>query len=322
MRSGKRHRGVIDLRKGAQKRPEAAGHIAARMPELGLVRFRRSPLRAKRRKKQALVALGILVLLAAIGYGVHLLSYVPQLTINGVVVEGTEAVSPELVRAYVESVIEDGSYRLLARDNIFVYPRAVIERALATDFPRIRTANVSRDSLLAQAVRVKVVERRPFGVWCAAEIADAASGCYVFDETGFVFAEAPLDSRTKDRYTFTGGVAEPASPIGSFVAEAHIHGIIALITMLERTGYQPLGAKIVDGRDFHVPLKDGYLLKVSYGASPSTVVHNLELVLASETLTENRDTIEYIDLRFGNRVYYKLRTDAEEPHEEESIDVL
>jgi len=36
-------------------------------------------------------------------------------------------------------------------------------------------------------------------------------------------------------------------------------------------------------------------------------VKNLELVLSSDVLKGKTDALEYVDLRFGNRVYYKLK---------------
>ncbi len=58
-------------------------------------------------------------------------------------------------------------------------------------------------------------------------------------------------------------------------------------------------------------LGEGFLLKVSYGADAGTLVKNLQLVLQSDVLQGKRDKIEYIDLRFGNRVYYKLKGQPE-----------
>lgn len=309
MRSQKKHRGLIDLRGGSRaKAPEVASR---RAPELGVVRFRRSPLRTKRRKKQVYIALGVLLGVAAAGYGLHTASYTEPLTIRTIEIEGASELSPELVRTYVESVLEDGSYHLVARDNIFTYPRGVIERAVASYFPRIRSVQVSRDSLLAQAVTVTIVEREPYATWCA-EVQMDDRECYFFDDTGFIFADTAL-SRVSPRthYVFTGGVEDTDAPIGGHVGGTHIERYIALLSRLESEGYGPLGVRVVDERDFEIPLESGYLLKASHGADPNKLVHDLELVLSSEALAGKSAEIEYVDLRFGNRVYYKLRSDSE-----------
>jgi cell division septal protein FtsQ len=320
MRFKKPHRGLIDLRAGVRPKP----HVASRKtPELRVVSFRRSPLRVRRRKQRVLIALAIVMVVAAVGYGVHRASYLPQVTIDHVEIAGVEHMPTRLVKAYVESVLKDGSYHIIARDNIFVYPKRVLESAVTSFFPRIRSAVVSRESLIAQAITVTIVERTPLATWCGQTPADGDRPCYLLDESGFIFADASSTRAVAAKpYVFTGGVERVDAPIGTYFEEDHIAGIIALIRLLESAGYAPLGADVIDGRDFHVPLEAGHLLKLSYGVSPSTIAHNLELVLVSETLTENREAIEYIDLRFGNRVYYKLRSEEEAPYDEEGIDVV
>mgnify|MGYP001565319663 CR=1 FL=1 len=37
------------------------------------------------------------------------------------------------------------------------------------------------------------------------------------------------------------------------------------------------------------------------------VVRNLELILSSDALQAKLDSLDYVDLRFGNRVYYQLK---------------
>ena len=41
------------------------------------------------------------------------------------------------------------------------------------------------------------------------------------------------------------------------------------------------------------------------------MVRNLQLVLSSNPLNGKASDLQYIDLRFGNRVYYKLKGEAE-----------
>jgi hypothetical protein len=64
-----------------------------------------------------------------------------------------------------------------------------------------------------------------------------------------------------------------------------------------------------------VHFTDGFDLKVSFGADPATLVRNLRLVLASEALEGKEADIEYVDLRFGDRVFYKLKGKDQEAAE-------
>ena len=83
--------------------------------------------------------------------------------------------------------------------------------------------------------------------------------------------------------------------------------------MLANAGFMSTSAHVESSQDFWVYLERGYYLKASFGEDPSQLVRNLNLVLSSSALTGKQDQIEYIDLRFGDRVYYKLVGQAESP---------
>lgn len=249
------------------------------------------------------IALVIFIILAAAGaYGVHRASYLPQLTVNEVRVEGTEQIPASFVKTYVESELADGSYHFIARDNIFIYPKDVLERAVVGFFPRIKSAHVSRASLFAQAITVVVEERSPFAKWCGLDV------CYLLDESGFVYTNASsTDAVPSTQYVFHGGVNITKPPIGQTFASTHMPGLVLLLRTLEQDGYAPQSVTVIDDKDFSVTLGRGFALKASYGADPQQLVRDMRLVLGSDKLTGKESELEYVDLRFGNRVYYKLR---------------
>ena len=77
--------------------------------------------------------------------------------------------------------------------------------------------------------------------------------------------------------------------------------------MLRDAGAAPLGAQLENETDISVPLADGYYIKASFGEDPSELTKNLALILSSDAIKGKIDELEYIDLRFGNRVYYKFK---------------
>ena len=140
------------------------------------------------------------------------------------------------------------------------------------------------------------------------------------DEGGFIYA--PMGwagtATSSTQYTFAGGLPAQAGlpardggatstyPIGNSFVQAHLPGLLSLLTFLGQAGFTPLGAQ-VDGQDILIQLQEGFLLKASFGADANTLVKNLELVLSSDVLKGKTEELEYVDLRFGNRVYYKLK---------------
>ena len=174
------------------------------------------------------------------------------------------------------------------------------------NFPRIKSASLSRASLFSTVMHVSIEERPSFAQWCV-----STSLCYLMDDQAFVFALATTSSQTSSRYIFSGetpgAIASSTSPIAYTYASAHFQGLLALLRYLGQAGFSPGGAHIVDDRDFTVPLEEGFYIKASFGADAFGLAKNLKLILTSDALQGKESSLEYVDLRFGNRVYYKVR---------------
>jgi cell division septal protein FtsQ len=302
MKSGK----VIDLRGG--KRPEPARErtaaSASHHRDRGV-----SPIRVRRRKLRAIVVVIALLLITLAVYGVHWVSYLPRFTVRTIQIHGAEQIDPLLIQSYVGSVIDNGSYHFLSRANIFLYPKTVVEKGIVGSFPRVSAANMSRDGILGQDLSVTITERTPFAQWCTSS--DQVS-CFAMDDQGFIFAAAASSTdsiRFAQPYLFTGGVATTtANEIGQTFAPGHVPGLLALLHLLvQNDELTPVSVEVEDDQDFSIMFSQGFLLKASYGEDANALARNIQLVLGSDTLKDQQANLEYIDLRFGNRVYYKLK---------------
>ena len=289
---------IVDLRKkkpGAHLRALWGEPERSQPPRGG----RRSPLRARRRRLHMLGALALLAALALGAYGVSYASYLPALSIQHIEVEGADAVKPEIVRALVESELYESEQRFISAANIFLYPQGRLEAAVLEKFPRIRAVHVSRQSLLATAITVVVEERTPYGIWCF------ETSCFEMDDEGQLFAPAPSTS-PEVAYTFRGGVAASSSPIGEQFMPGNFPHVRLLLERLGQGGFSPTSITLEEANDLRLNLANGYALRVAVGSNVDETIENLKLVLSSEALRGKEDELEYIDLRFGNRVYYRL----------------
>src|SRR3989344_5282726 len=276
----RRSSGVIDLRRGRSERRPPRGQVPLFSPRTPEPPRRPMPLRARRRRVRALIALGVLVLCAAVVYGVSWLSYLPQLNVSGISISGAKDIKEELIKRSIETVLDDGAYRILSRRNIFLYPRADLERAIVTSFPPVKSARITRPSVFATDIVVTIEEREPFARWChprpASPFDEAGARdeaqCYFMDDTGFIYAPVGANTGTStpqanpsERYIFRGDIAPSSEPIGQWFVQAHLPGLLSLLKFLGQAGFTPLGAQ-VDGQDILVRLQEGFLLKASFGA--------------------------------------------------------
>ena len=296
---------VIDLRKWHASASAHTQREHSKPPQ------RKLPLRYRRRNARALAWLVILLALAGAIWGLSLLSYAPRFSIDKVLVRGAEQVPAKLVDAYVEAKLYDGTYPLFSRSNIFLYRKTALEKGVADFFPLIRSIKISRESFLGTAIMVTIKERRPFALWCSdKEI------CYTMDDIGFIFAES--STSPSSMLIFRGGLStssasrriptgQASTAIGKSFLPEHMPGILGLITLLRQAGYAPAGARAIDNQDFSILFTEGFTLHASFGSDANMLVRNLKLAFSSSPMKGNLSKLDYIDLRFGNRVYYKFK---------------
>ncbi len=246
----------------------------------------------------SIAVLGCLVLVAGVGA----LSYHSSMKISEVRVEGATVLDARTLSESARGVLKSEGFALFSRANMFLYPQTEMAAKLARDFPRIRDVAVSRESLLSQAVIVSIAERVPTNTWCG-------TTCYLMDENGLIFDNA----QATVGYTFFGGLL-PGEPIGQYVLRGRLDSVTGILAELARIGFAPVSLRIENDSDYTVRVGRGYDLKLGFDTDERELIKNLQLLRTNAALAESND-IEYVDLRFGNRIYVKPKNAEPAPIE-------
>ena len=299
---------VVDLRK-----TKPGGHLFDQAPLPLSPQRRVSPVRTRRRRARLIASALVVAIIIALALIASYVSYLPRYSIGQMQVSGAQNVSANAIADYAETIIYDGSHHFFSRANIFLYPKALIEKNIPLEFPRVRSAVVSRPSPLSNAVTITITERQPFAVWCLpAQAGEGTGDCYDMDKDGFIFVATSASASSSAEYVFTGGVSTSTTPIGQTFAPGHAQGLVVFLQLLGQAGLTPEGASVQSDEDFTVPLQEGFSVYASFGQDPGALVSNLQLVLSSSALSGQEQNLEYVDLRFGNKVYYKLKGQSQQ----------
>ena len=290
-------RGIIDLRKKRLgSRPSGQKPLS-----FSFTRRKREGLRTRRMRARIWAIVFIFSCVVVVVAMLHYLSFMPSYNVQSIVATGASRTAAIEIEEYAYNYIHRGNRLLFSSSNIFLYQPSLVRDALLTQFPPLKSARVGRSSPLSTTVEIALEEREAYALWCG-----SVSRCYDIDKDGFVFARSGAAHTAP--YVFYGGLVETAgSPIGSHFAEGHFEWLLTFLKLLEREGFVPEGASVENERDMTIQIKNSFYLKASFGESAQDLVKNLQLVLASDTLKDKDGKIEYIDLRFGDRVYYKFR---------------
>lgn len=299
-------------------------------------------LKKKRKKittKYSLLFLTLLVLTGFLSYGAHR----KEVRISEVVLTGGILVTEKDISEESLNLISGSFFWLFPRNNSFLYSKKYLEENLMSKFRRIETINISLEGL--NKMVVDITERKPIAVWCdklpgskKVKIGSGVAGvtlatttiqsenepiqeeltskdsnpkCYFIDLHSTIFAEAPDFSG--DAYFKYYGLVESANPIGQkFIASStQFTKINNFIDSVKKLKLKPLYLRVKGEDEFALVIHGGGEIFFDSKKSLSLAFDNLETLLSSSELSfgiRESPSIDYIDLRYGNKLFYKLRT--------------
>lgn len=257
---------------------------------------------AERRQKRRLVLIGAATgfLLCAV-FGAAYSTHLAELRVARVEITGGQKVPHELVRAHLDAFRTHVGRGLFAKDNFFLFPRAAAAQGVLDTFPRLVQVQVRVRGLLEPVLHAHIEERTPFARWCREE----QRGCFLMDEYGFVFATDAGEGRSIAADFYGSLTAEDV--IGRVYAPDTFAYFVVLAREFERHEL-PIASLTYapESNSLELMLARGFGLKILNAADPLQLANTLDTILASKALRNRLEEVEYIDMRFGNRIYYRF----------------
>ncbi len=266
--------------------------------------------RSARRKKLFLKASFLLLGLFLFIGGIIIFLNIPKFRIRDISVEGAVMLNQTQFQAEISNLLRGKFFRIIPYDNIFILPKKKISANLLQKFPLIK--NVSLKNNFSRQLVVVVDERKPEALWCLSSISASTSpaapisdSCAFIDERGFIFQQAP---------TFSGVIfpkffderQQPADIGKEMIPDAEFQKLLSFSELLLKKDINVIKIILKDDETYEVYLKEGWYILLNSKNEPNPTFNNLELILDA-TIKEKRPQLEYIDLRFGNKVFYKLK---------------
>jgi len=275
-------------------------------------------LKRRRRKiflNKILISIFALVVIFA---GLAYISRISVLNINEVEVTGNKVLDTEAIRNAVTKVTSGNYLWLFPRTNILFYPQSNIKVALIDEFKRLEKVDLSIKNY--KILKISVTEREGVYTWCGDAPGgsgdDSKNPCFFLDKNGYIFAEAPFFSGDV-YFKFYGKLdLKNDSPLGSNFSPPNFGELISFKKSLENIGLKPEVLYVKDDDSIKIFLPGKTLGREPYIILDAEddfqkLAENLELALGTEPLLSDfknkYSSLEYIDLRYGNKVYYKFK---------------
>jgi hypothetical protein len=254
--------------------------------------------RRRTRRRRGVIALIILVLVL-LGLTVYGLGQ-NAVRISHINIVGGDS---SLV-SYASSSLQGFYFHTIPRNSTFFFPENSIRTSILAADSSIAAISIERSGF--NGLTITIDDRAPIALWCGvAPVTDVDTLCYVFDDTGTLFALAASTTQTINPFTLYAPLTSSSSdPIGSTIADsAELPAAFDFARQLATLGAMVTTVYIHDGEvdDFVASsTRITYILGDEQNAFTA-------LVSASSNFNLTNGSIEYVDLRFDGRVYLMPR---------------
>jgi hypothetical protein len=246
----------------------------------------------------------VALLVAAVWYGTR----ITALTITAVSASGGDTISHAELVALAEAELEGTYIGIVPKRFAWLYPQQRITEAVAA-VPRVSQVVVERVS--GTELSIAVSEYQPDGLWCAAV---ASTTCVLLDPSGYPFAPAP-DLRGGSFIRLIALGADPAVAKQPWTTEDY-RTIRQLTTALTDQGWPISHVEIDVMRDVFLRIVGGGEFKMTLTLPIEESINNVLTVAGAEEFDHLAPgNFQYIDLRFGNKVFVNEEAPAPEAGE-------
>lgn len=249
------------------------------------------------------VALGVLAV-SLLGAGIFFLR-LPTWQVQRVIVDGGETVSEDRLREEIMHSLAGSVAWVIPRGSLFFVPTRAIIEGLQQKFPQIARLGVRIH--FPDTLSVSIQEHKFWGIFCNDLEVHATSTCVSIDRAGYAYAAAPVPS---------GGLImriRSDTPDTAIRSQAVGEDVMDRLEIFLRelplmTGATPVGFELHAQvpSEIAAEMSGGYRILFRRNDDFANTFRILKKVLDSE-ISEKRARLEYIDVRFGNKVFYKMK---------------
>jgi hypothetical protein len=261
--------------------------------------------RLRRRTKVLFVAVLFLIMIA-----VALIAFLrkAQYQIQDIQVVNAKALDGQVVIDVTKKFLSGNYLFVIPKTNALLVSKSALRRELLDKIPSLEEVRIN--FIDSNHMTLTLREKEAQYVWCR------EADCYFMDADGLIYESSP--SFSDGVYiTFTGGNVPEGSPLRKHFLEVDMFA--SLVRTLDQLNQFPMTVTGADyGTDITIRIAtiQKYILgpraqiMITTSANESQVAESLGLIVNDKAFANSLETkgaqLEYIDLRFPGKIYYKF----------------
>lgn len=250
------------------------------------------------------------LMLIFVGVTIYTFFFSRFLAVQEIDIAGLETLSEKDIRGTVSSRTDGKIGGIFSRNNLIFFDSQAAKNDLLENYKMIRSLEISKK--FPNKLEVNVVERKSMLVYCI------KGGCFVIDEEGKIFAKANFDDGKlgeNELIILNDESNKEVAPDNFFMEPGFMQFALDVKNQLDLNG---IGIKrsfftpILVSGDLRIETDEGWKIYFNYQLGAKEGMEMLKTVLKNSIAEEQIKDLEYIDVRLADKVYYKLKTNAEE----------
>ena len=264
--------------------------------------FRKHKQKILKRNKNRYIRKAIIyfVFIMTFLYGVSFWSNFHSFQIEKINVFGNRFIDTDLVKAEINNELSGKYIFLIPKKNFLFIPKSQIRKKLESNVT-IENIEITKSDL--QTITIEILEYKPIASYCVTE-----NDCYFVNKFGTFFVKAPevyLDNLIELKTTkeFGGEILGQ-----NFVDKDIFEKLLEKIDLLKGENIEIREIYTEDFETFNLKTISGPTIIVEKEDKPEEIISNLKSAINQESINEVQfNNIDYIDLRFEDKVFYKLK---------------
>lgn len=258
---------------------------------------------AKRRKIKSALNLSLKIgLPVVVMIGLIFLSRADFMQVKSFEVAGADTMPQQSIKNTASGFASGTIFFVIPKSNIFFMNKEKLAAALLSSYPRIEKVDVSKQ-FLSGSVDLSLTERKPDFLWCS-----GTGVCYFMDKTGLVFEKSDViipDPALQGKVIFSGVLG--GNPLmKSFATPEEMQNYLKLVDTLNNAGFKVSSINIESSDKGTAKTDAGDVIFNPAEADLSVIAQNVILLINDIKGKTPSAQFQYIDARFGNKVFYKL----------------
>ncbi len=264
----------------------------------------------EKRKKNLLklkIALWV-VAIAVFIYGIIFAFNHQNFSIKQISVTPTVFASQDEILARAENVLSGSYFGIFSKRNFLFLPISSLRHSVADLHPAIESVSTQR--INGKDLQINIKEYEPIAKWCGSTLRARKTPCYLINEKGQFFAQETAVNVFAVPVFF--GEITSETLIGTYYTPIEtFEKIVSFLRGLPQFNIAIDRVETEDFETFYIHTIKGPYLMIDKTDETEIILDNLRIVIEQEEINKAQlKNLIYIDLRHGNKVFYKIGVPA------------